>query len=150
MLAIVVLGLVLSGATIWPMEWELSTLIALLWGDAPATQGSVHAFLVRVLDSWRTVEQDSPFLLYGFDWLAFAHIMLAVLFAMTMRDPVRNIMVLRFGLVCCACVLVLAAVFIPLRGIPYAWMLVDMAFAPACALPLWLGLRDLQRLESQR
>lgn len=66
---------------------------------------------------------------------------------MALKDPARNVLVVRFGLICCACVPVLAAVFIPLRGIPAVWLLIDAAFAPACALPLWLCLRALRRLE---
>ncbi len=145
MLCVVVAGLFLSGVTIWPMEWELSTLVALVWGDAaPTSPDSIHAFLLDVLASWRRAEAEAPFLLYGFYWLAFAHIMLAVLFAMVIKDPIRNVMVVRFGLLCCVCVPVLAGVFIPIRGLPPLWFLVDSAFAPACALPLWICLRDLQ------
>jgi hypothetical protein len=147
MIGLVALGLLLSGVTIWPMEWELSTAIRLLWGSAPASDGTVHAFLLRVLDAWRTTARDTPFLLYGFDWLAYAHLMLAVLFAMVLKDPVRNVLVLRFGLVCCACVPILAGACIPLRGIPLPWFLLDASFAPACALPLWIALRDVRRLE---
>jgi hypothetical protein len=40
-----------------------------------------------------------PFIAYGFDWLAFAHIVLGILFLGAIRDPVRNIWVIVFGMI---------------------------------------------------
>ena len=85
--------------------------------------------------------------MYGYDWLAFAHIVLAILFAGAIRDPVRNIWIIQCGLIMCALVPVLAVVCIPLRGLPLCWILIDSAFAPAAALPLWIALRDVKRVE---
>jgi hypothetical protein len=87
--------------------------------------------------------------LYGYDWLAFAHVVLAILLAGAIRDPVRNVWVVQFGLICCALVPVLAAIFVPIRGLPWFWVGIDFAFAPAAALPLWVALRDIRRVESR-
>lgn len=146
MLAVVALGLFVSGVTIWPAVWELKTVIRLFWGDSPPA-GPIHAFLLRVLTEFETVESTKPFLLYGYDWLAFAHIVLAILFAGVIRDPVRNVWVVQCGLIMCALVPVLAVVCIPLRGIPHQWFWVDFAFAPGAAVPLWIALRDIRRVE---
>ena len=91
------------------------------------------------------IEAEYPFLLYGYDWLAFAHIVLSILFIGAIRDPVKNVWVVQFGLICCVLVPFLAAVFIPIRGLPSCWFLIDFAFAPAAALPLWIALRDIRR-----
>jgi hypothetical protein len=93
------------------------------------------------------VNENYGFLLYGYDWLAFAHICLAILFAGAARDPVRNKWIIQCGLVMCALIPVLAAICIPIRGIPFIWFTIDFAFAPAAALPLWIALRDVNRSE---
>jgi hypothetical protein len=51
-----------------------------------------------------------PFLAYGTDWLAFAHLVLAVLFIGPYLDPIRNKWIITFGLVACAGVIPLALV----------------------------------------
>ena len=137
MLGIVSFGLFVSGVTIWPATWELRTLVALVWGDSEPA-GTLHLFLVETIRALEMLHADYPFLLYGYDWLAFAHIVLAILFAGAIRDPVRNIWVIQFGLICCILVPVLAAVFVPIRGLPLVWFWADFAFAPGAALPLWL------------
>jgi hypothetical protein len=93
------------------------------------------------------VKANYPFLLYAHDWLAFAHVMLAVLFVGAIPDPVRNIWIIQCGLIMCALVPVLAAICIPARGIPMCWFWIDAAFAPAAALPLCIALRDIRRLQ---
>jgi hypothetical protein len=144
MLTIVALGLFLAGVTIWPAVWELRTLVALVWGDAAAA-GTMHRFLLDAIKALEATQKNYPFLLYAGDWLAFAHIVLAILFAGAVRDPVRNVWIVQCGLIMCALVPVLAAVCIPLRGLPWQWFCVDSAFAPVAAAPLWIALRDIRR-----
>ncbi len=146
MVGCVVVGLFLSGVTVWPAEWELKTFVRLVWGDGPPV-GALHAWLVRIIGALADANSSHPFLLYAYDWLAFAHIVLAILFAGAIRDLVRNVWVVQCGLIMCALIPVLAAVCIPLRGVPGFWFLVDAAFAPAAGIPLWIALRDIQRVE---
>ena len=40
-----------------------------------------------------------PFLAYGTDWLALGHIAIAIAFIGPLRDPVRNIWVVEFGMI---------------------------------------------------
>jgi hypothetical protein len=68
-----------------------------------------------------------PFLAYGTDWLAFAHLMIAVAFIGPLRDPVRNRWILEWAMICCVGVLPLAFIMGPIRG-PFGWTLVDCAF----------------------
>ena len=93
MLAIVAFGLFVSGVTVWPAIWELKTAVHLVWGDSVPT-GVVHRFVVQAIDGLVSVKANYPFLLYAHDWLAFAHVMLAILFAGAIRDPVRNIRII--------------------------------------------------------
>lgn len=149
MLAIVSFGLFMSGVTIWPGIWELRLLVDLVWG-AGEPSGALHRFLVETIAALQMLVQDYPFLLYGYDWLAFAHIVLAILFAGAIRDPVRNVWVIQFGLICCVLVPVLAGVFVPIRGLPPIWFLVDFAFAPGAAIPLLIAWHDVAAIERQR
>ncbi|NQT37725.1 MAG: hypothetical protein HQ581_09565, partial [Planctomycetes bacterium] len=146
-LAIVVFGLLVSGITVWPAVGELKMAVGLVWGDAEPT-GDLHRFVLRAVEGLETVEADYPFMLYAHDWLAFAHIVLAILFAGAIRDPVRNVWIVQCGLVICLLVPVLAGICIPIRGLPMVWFWIDCAFAPAAALPLWIALRDIRRAEA--
>ncbi len=148
MLAIVVFGLLVSGITVWPMVPELKWAAGLVWGDAEPT-GVLHSFVLRAIEGLEYVQAHYPFLLYGYDWLAFAHLMLAILFAGAIRDPVRNIWVVQCGLIMCVLVPVLAGICIPIRGLPSCWFLIDSAFAPAAGIPLWIALRDIRRAEAE-
>ena len=92
---------------------------------------------------------DYPFLAYGTDWLAFAHLVLAVVFLGPLRDPIRNKWVLQFGLIACLGVLPLAIIAGPLRGIPPLWRLIDCSFGIFGAIPLLICLRHVRALEKQ-
>jgi hypothetical protein len=147
MLGIVAFGLLVSGVTVWPAVPGLKLGVQLVWG-AGAPNGVLHAFVLKAIEGLEAVRRDYPFMLYAHDWLAFAHIVLAILFAGAIRDPVRNIWVVQCGLVMCALVPVLAAICIPIRGLPFCWFWIDFAFAPAAALPLWIALREIRKCEA--
>lgn len=144
MIGVVAFGLLASALTIWTALEGLKLLVRVVWGDSMAT-GALHGFLLRVIEGIETTRDTYPFLLYGYDWLAFAHIVLAILFLGALRDPMRNVWVVQFGLICCALVPVLAGIFIPLRGLPLWWFWMDFAFSPAAAIPLWIALRDIRK-----
>ena len=147
MIGMVVCGLLLSAVTIWPAIPELKLAVRIVWGEAQAT-GILHGFVLKAIAGLEAVNADYPFMLYAHDWLAFAHIVLAILFAGAIRDPVRNIWIVQCGLIMCALVPVLADICVPIRGIPLIWFWIDFAFAPAAALPLWIALRDIKRAEA--
>jgi hypothetical protein len=90
---------------------------------------------------------DYPFLSYGTDWLAFAHLAIAVAFVAPYIDPVRNKWVITFGLIACAGVLPLALIAGSLRGIPLPWRLVDCSFGILGSVPLLLCKRSIRAIE---
>lgn len=149
MLGIVVFGLVVSGVTVWPAVAELKTAVRIIWGDGEPA-GVLHGFILKAIEGLQAVEANYPFMLYAHDWLAFAHIVLAILFAGAIRDPARNVWIVQCGLIMCALVPVLAGICIPIRRLPLVWFWVDFAFAPAAALPLCIALRDIRRAEGAR
>jgi hypothetical protein len=143
---IFVVCLVLSGLTAFPLQTESSLLVDLahrlpLPGAAVAWFDRVHTGLVDTGARY-------PFLAYGTDWLAFAHLVIAGAFWGPLRDPVRNVFVVRWALAACVGILPLALVCGPLRGIPPYWSLVDMSFGIVGAVPLLLVLRAIRRLEA--
>jgi hypothetical protein len=148
MLGFVAFGLLVSGVTVWPAAPELKLVVRLVWGGG-APHDVLHAFVLRAIEGLEETNKRYPFMLYAHDWLAFAHIMLAVLFAGAMRDPVRNKWTVQCGLIMCAAVPLLAGVCIPLRGLPPCWFMIDSSFAPVAGLPLWLVLRDIRRAEAE-
>jgi hypothetical protein len=138
------INLFISGATAIPVDAELTFLLKTFPGDS-----IWHQWLQRVLDAFVEVKAAYPFLLYGYDWLAFAHFVLAILFIGPYRDPVRNIWVIQFGII--ACVLILPFAFIAggLRGIPFGWQLIDCSFGVVGFAVLWPCYKAIQRLERE-
>ncbi len=104
-------------------------------------------FTLTVRDGVIATDRAYPFLAYGTDWLAFAHLVIAVLFVGPLRDPVRNVWVVQWGMIACAAVVPLALIAGPVRAIPFPWRLVDASFGVFRIVPLWMCLRDICRLE---
>jgi hypothetical protein len=144
-------GLVLSGLTAFPLEAELRWLTGVLGAGAarPGDVQGVVGWLVTVRDALADTNARYPFLAYGTDWLAFAHLVIAVAFVGPLRDPVRNVWVVTFGLVACAGVIPLALIAGAVRGIPFYWRLIDCAFGVGGAALLWPCLRAIRTLEAR-
>jgi hypothetical protein len=141
-LAAFIICLVLSGATAFPLVHEVR------WVDGMDLPGFVGDWISRVREGLDATDAKYPFILYGTDWLAFAHLVIAVAFYGVWRDPVRNIWVVEFGMIACIGVIPLAAIFIPIRGLPLWWMPVDMAFGVFGIIPLLILRRMIKRLEA--
>lgn len=146
LLVLFIVGLVVSGITAFPIETELRWLTRVL--GAEAADGGVLRWLVTVRDGVIATNRAYPFLAYGTDWLAFAHLVIAALFIGPLRDPVRNVWVVEWGMIACVAVIPLALIAGPIRGIPFYWRLIDASFGVIGIIPLWLCLRDIRRLEA--
>jgi hypothetical protein len=148
-LALFMVGLVLSGITAFPLERETAWLNRIFGvRAAPVTgESGLQTWLRRVHDGLAETDRKYPFLAYGTDWLAFAHLVIAIAFIGPLLDPVRNRWVILFGVIACAGVLPLALIAGPLRGIPFYWRLIDCSFGVFGAIPLLLCLRYVRRLE---
>ncbi|WP_055623255.1 hypothetical protein [Streptomyces sp. JHA19] len=148
-LVLFVVCLVLSGATAFPLVHELRWTEDLL--RALSVQESLPGltdWIARVRQGLDTADAEYPFLLYGTDWLAFAHLVIAVAFYGPYRDPVRNIWVVEFGMIACAGIIPLALICGPIRGIPLWWSVIDMAFGVVGVIPLYVVRRRIKRLEA--
>ena len=149
-LAIFIIGLILSGLTAFPLQTELGWLISLFHSSALqaiAQSTGMLQWIERVNDALRNTDAHYPFLAYGTDWLAFAHLVIAVAFIGPYIDPVRNKWVITFGLIACAGVIPLALIAGQIRGIPPPWRLIDCSFGVFGALPLLICRRSILALE---
>jgi hypothetical protein len=152
-LALFIVGLVLSGLTAVPLVTELdfvARMLGLPHDAAPENYAGLHHWIAQVCVALHDTDARYPFLFYGFDWLAFAHIMIAIAFIGPWIDPVRNRWVLTFGLIAAVLVIPMALCVGPLRGIPFYWCLIDCSFGVGAVIPLSLCRRwatQLARLE---
>lgn len=152
-LALFIAGLVLSGVTAFPLQSEISWIDASLhsdWLRPTAGATGLLAWVDRVNTAVHATNAQFPFMAYGTDWLAFAHLVIAVAFIGPYRDPVRNRWVITFGLIACAGVIPLALIAGAVRGIPPGWRAIDCCFGVFGAIPLWLCRRMIGDLEAQR
>jgi len=137
------ISLALSGITAIPAETELSLLVSYF----PAN-GSTGKWLERVFIGIRDTNNRYPFLAYGYDWLAFAHIVLAVLFIGPLKDPVKNKWVIEFGIIACLMIIPFAMIAGYFRGIPIGWRLIDCSFGVIGIVPLKICLNKIYDLET--
>lgn len=145
-LALFILGLIFSGVTAFPLEHETRWLAGFVSRHA-LFPGGIILWLNRVQAALHDNSIRYPFLAYGTDWLAFAHLVLAIAFLGPMMHPVRNKWVLQFGVIACIAVLPLALIAGPLRGIPFLWRLIDCCFGIFGVIPLLICLNRVKRLE---
>jgi hypothetical protein len=141
-----IIGLVLSGVTAFPLLAELRWLDGLLredWVPAPA---ALVDFIGTVRAGAETADRDFPFLAYGTDWLAFAHLVIAMAFYGPLRDPVRNLWVIHWGMLCCVAVVPLALIAAPIRGLPWWWIPIDISFGLFGVIPLLIVRRHILAL----
>jgi hypothetical protein len=144
-------ALVVSGLTAVPLEQELDVLARVMGISetaAPADYAGLRYWIATVRDGLHDTFARYPFMAYGTDWLAFAHVVIAVAFIGPLRDPVRNRWVIDFGLIACALVVPMALVFGAARGIPFYWRLIDCSFGVLGAMPLWLCRMYVNELET--
>lgn len=146
-----VLALSAAGLTAIPLRWELRFLNhwlginSILYPLFPA----MSEWIGRVNDSVQNGYGQFPLLAYGTDWLGFAHIVIAVAFIGPLRDPIRNIWVIEFGMIACILLIPWALIFGFVRSIPIFWTFIDMSFGIFGIIPLWLVRRDILWLEKQ-
>src|ERR1700727_2730650 len=120
-----IIGLCLSGITAFPLLQEISFLYNKISPHAPAF---IQVWITKVYNGIKADNSSYPFMAYGTDWLAFAHLVIAVAFIGPYIDPVRNKWVITFGLIACAGVIPLALIAGHIRGIPIGWRLIDCSF----------------------
>ena len=140
-----ILLLVFSGITAFPIETELNWLSNYLGhGSGPIDRwfNKIHTAVVQT-------NLHYPYLAYGTDWLAFAHLVIAVVFWGPIKDPVKNKWVIEFGMIACIMVFPLAFIAGHIRGIPWFWQLIDCSFGVFGIIPLIICHNLITKLEKE-
>ena len=149
MILFFIFGLVISGITAFPIETEINLFDSYFLNSVWLQNylPSIHSFLITVSKGVHETAKNYPFIFYGTDWLAFAHIVIGMAFIGPLRDPVRNIWVIEFGMIACLMVIPLAFICGPIRGIPFIWRIIDCSFGLFGIIPLWFTRKWILELE---
>jgi hypothetical protein len=143
-----IFALIVAGSTAIPLRWELALLNQ--WFGTSSLLSTILPSLAQwisyVNDSVQNGYGQYPLLAYGTDWLAFAHIAIAVAFIGPLRDPIKNSWVIEFGMIACTLIIPWTLIFGWVRNIPLFWTLIDMSFGVFGIIPLWLVRRDILRI----
>jgi hypothetical protein len=140
-------GLVVSGITAFPLDRELAFASATLQSTGlSAVVPDFAAWVDRVAHALDATYRAYPFIAYGTDWLAFAHLIIAVAFIGPLRDPVRNVWVLQWGMIACIAIIPLALIAGAIRGLPLGWQLIDISFGVVGIIPLVIASVLTRRL----
>ena len=140
-----VITLFLSGLTAIPAETELAFLSRCFPIDT-----DIGLWIEKVYLGVFNTNKDYPFIAYGYDWLAFAHFILAILFIGPYRDPVKNIWVIQFGMSACVLIFPLTMIAGPYRDIPIGWQLIDCSFGLVGFIPLSVCYIKIKRISENR
>lgn len=146
LLWIFIVGLVISGVTAFPLETELKLLARSVQGCALAQQTGLEGWILKVHEGLMETNARYPFIAFGTDWLAFAHIVIAIAFIGPLRDPTRNIWVIEFGMIACLLVIPFALIMGGMRDIPWGWRMIDCSFGVFGIIPLWMCRRKILQL----
>ena len=146
MIVFFMIALALSGITAFPVETELRWLLAhpsVVPNFAQNWLQNVYAALVETNNKY-------PMIAYGFDWLAFAHLVIAAAFIGPYKDPVKNKWIIDWAIIACFVVFPLAFIAGPIRHIPMFHILIDCAFGAIGLVPLFICRKWIKQLEMQQ
>jgi hypothetical protein len=107
----------------------------------------IGAWIEKVYLALVNMNNQYPFLAYGYDWLAFAHFVLAILFIGPLKNPVRNKWVIEFGMIACLLIIPFAFIAGHYRDIPVGWRMIDCAFGLVGLIPLSICLGKINQVE---
>lgn len=140
-----IFGLIVSGVTAFPIEWELS--IATDWIENLELDNVMTRWIRLAYEGISETNSKYPFISYGTDWLAFAHLVIAIVFIGPLRNPVKNIWVIEFGIIASFAIFPLALIAGYYRGILFYWQLVDCSFGLVGGAILFSCYKKIKRLE---
>ncbi len=133
--------LVLSGVTAFPLVTEANWML----NNLSVFPTYFHPWIESVAQS---INSTPSIVLYGTDWLAFAHIIIAIFFVGVYIDPVRNKFTITVGMLACMAVFLLAFICGPIRGIPFYHQLIDCSFGALGLIPLFMIKQKIKFLEN--
>jgi hypothetical protein len=146
---VIVIGTLVTGITTLPLLHEMEAATRIFHADT--AQGSTFAkWLVIVRDALHDVYGRFPFFGYATDWLAFAHIVIAMLFWGALRSPMRNRWLFSWGMIISVMIVPWALISGEVRQVPLGWRLIDCSFGVLGFFPFWITSRWCGELEKLR
>jgi hypothetical protein len=142
LIIVFIIGLILSGITAFPLETELELLYNWIPSHFPG-----YNWIEKVYKGIEETNVKYPFMAYGTDWLAFAHIAIAVFFIGVYKDPLKNIWIIEASMIISILIFPLAFIAGSIRGIPFYWQLIDCSFGFFSCFILWPLRKAILRLE---
>lgn len=141
-LTLFMLILMLSGITAFPVQTEIGFMYAHL-NDFPV---EFHDWINRL---YHNIHSTPDVMFYGTDWLAFAHIIIALFFVPVLLDPKKYKANLYVGMAACLLIFPLAFICGPIRQIPFFHQLIDCSFGAIGITYLYFILQKINTLEVQ-
>ena len=144
-----IVGLILSGVTAFPLLMEMRLLTQFLGLDnalGPEGFSGLSFWILTVRHGLEDMYVRYPWIAYGTDWLAFAHIIIALFFIQPMLHPLTSRPNIYAGIAACLGVIPLALICGSIRGIPFYWQLIDCSFGVIGVLPLLYCLKLLRKM----
>ncbi|MDR1543332.1 MAG: hypothetical protein LBS50_02775 [Prevotellaceae bacterium] len=139
---IFIAALAVSGLTAFPLETELGLATQFLGINTALPVENYNGLQKWIAFVYQGVSQTNaqfPFMAYGTDWLAFAHLIIAAAFIGFYREPLRNKWLITWALIACAAIIPMAMICGAIRQIPFGWRLIDCSFGIFGVIPLiWL------------
>lgn len=144
MILLFVVLLILSGITAFPVYTEMKWIMSLHIFSHETAMG---AWMYKVWAGVQEMNDKHEFLFYGYDWMAFAHIVIGSAFIGPLRDPVRNKWIIDWAMLACIGVFPLAFIAGSVRGIPWFHILIDCSFGIFGLIPLGIVRKWIGQLE---
>lgn len=135
-----IISLALSGITAFPLQTEMD----FLQQHCSSFPNFMCNWITEVNSS---VSKTDSIVLYGTDWLAFAHIIIDLFFIGVYINPVKNKFIVQVGMIACVAVFPLAFICGPIRGIPFFHQIIDCCFGIIGFVPLLIIYKKIKQLE---
>ena len=133
--------LILSGVTAFPVKTEINFLFE--------NRNAFPEFMIHWIEKLNTIILQTPdIMLYGTDWLAFAHIIIALFFIPVYINPVKYKINIQVAMSACLLVFPLAFICGPIRGIPFFHKLIDCSFGILGIIYLYFILNKIKKHEA--
>lgn len=135
--------LLLSGVTAWPLETEGNFGIQFVH----ILPDFIVPWILRVYDGIHYNAIHYPFIQYGTDWLAFAHVGIAIAFWGPYHNPFRNIWVIQYAMILSLLIIPNALICGYIRHIPFVWQCIDMSFGIVSFFYLLFIYKKIKKIE---
>ena len=141
---ITIIGLLLNGISAIPLRTELNILLSNPW----AFPKFINNWWMHLDKGVNETTNQYSFMRYGFDWLGFSHLLIAIAFIGPLKDPIKNEWVIKWGMIASGLGVLMALGWERLRSIPFWWSVVDASIVIIAFVILWFCNKWIQALKA--